>query len=85
MGYDLVMTIVCFFIILAEEKGYSRAIVLSFEDKYKHSPLHAAINSGNSEVIHSYIQSSLLLIFYLHLLFSLPYEERGRKKITNSV
>ena len=46
------VTIVCFFIILAEEKGYSRAIVLSFEDKYKHSPLHAAINSGNSEVIH---------------------------------
>lgn len=34
----------------AESKGYTREILLAISDKFKSSPLHAAINSGNIEV-----------------------------------
>lgn len=50
--------------VLAESKGYSRSYLLSTQDKYKQSPLHSAINSGNVEVKKRNRQLCLLLILY---------------------
>ncbi|XP_067937182.1 transient receptor potential cation channel subfamily A member 1-like isoform X2 [Watersipora subatra] len=36
---------------LAEAKGYTREFLLSSVDKHQHSPLHLAINSGNTEPV----------------------------------
>jgi len=33
-----------------ESKGYTRVFVLSLQNKYKHSILHSAINSGDVQV-----------------------------------
>jgi len=47
----------------AEASGYTRDFLLSTQNKFKQSPLHAAINSGNLEVggsLHAAINSGNL-------------------------
>jgi ankyrin repeat protein len=45
-----------FCLITVEALGYTRAEVLSFEDRENNTPLHSAVNSGHPEVVSHFVK-----------------------------